>query len=56
MQTPLLARVNCLGLIPAKHCVIFPKYVFFNFCVKKLYGLYLETEGIYCKALGDYNF
>jgi hypothetical protein len=31
MQSFLLARVNCLGLIPPKHGVIFPKIAFFNF-------------------------
>jgi hypothetical protein len=37
MQSPLLAHGNYLGLNLAKHGVIFPKYVFLNFHVKKAY-------------------
>jgi hypothetical protein len=35
MQSPLLAHGNYLGLILAKHGVIFPKYAFLNFRAKK---------------------
>jgi hypothetical protein len=31
MKGSLLAQVNCLGLNVAKHYLIFPKWVFFNF-------------------------
>jgi hypothetical protein len=44
VQSPLVAYVNFLGLILAKHGLIFSKCIFFNFRAKDYMAYFVGTE------------
>jgi hypothetical protein len=53
-KSTIFSQVKCLGVIPHKHGVIFPRRALFHFGAKKIHVLYLETEGEFANlASGD---